>query len=82
MIYCFLLSIGHTSPDQKDPTPFLIEWVPDILPQSHIGELRIEFQYGHQRTGGTPSTDKKNTAIQKPLFTSIKVLPQTSKITS
>lgn len=36
---------------QRDPTPFVLEWIPDILPQSHIGELRITFQYGHQRNG-------------------------------
>lgn len=42
---------GNTSVDQKDPTPFIIEWIPDILPKSHIGELRIKFEYGHQRNG-------------------------------
>lgn len=42
---------GNTSPDQKEPTPFIIEWIPDILPKSHIGELRIKFEYGHQRNG-------------------------------
>lgn len=39
------------STDQKEPTPFIIEWIPDILPRSHIGELRIKFEYGHQRNG-------------------------------
>ena len=38
-------------PNQKEPTPFTIEWIPDILPQCHIGELRIKFEYGHQRNG-------------------------------
>mgnify|MGYP000284794323 CR=1 FL=1 len=42
---------GNTSVDQKEPTPFIIEWIPDILPKSHIGELRIKFEYGHQRNG-------------------------------
>uniref|UniRef100_G3RE13 Chromosome 2 open reading frame 42 n=1 Tax=Gorilla gorilla gorilla TaxID=9595 RepID=G3RE13_GORGO len=41
----------NTSPDQKEPTPFIIEWIPDILPQSKIGELRIKFEYGHHRNG-------------------------------
>ena len=42
---------GNTAPDQKEPTPFIIEWIPDILPRSHIGELRLKFEYGHQRNG-------------------------------
>ena len=37
--------------DQKEPTPFVIEWIPDILPLSHIGELRLKFEYGHLRNG-------------------------------
>ncbi|KAF4518043.1 hypothetical protein B566_EDAN009276 [Ephemera danica] len=68
------LKVGHTSPDQKEPTPFLIEWVPDILPQSHIGELRIEFQYGHQRTTGSVSDKKSSTP--KILVSQIKNLSQ------
>lgn len=40
--------VGNTSPTQKEPTPFIIEWIPNILPHSHIGELRIKFEYGHQ----------------------------------
>ncbi|KAJ7425321.1 hypothetical protein WISP_23994 [Willisornis vidua] len=38
---------GHTSPTQKEPTPFTIEWIPNILPRSRLGELRLKFQYGH-----------------------------------
>ncbi|XP_071947716.1 uncharacterized protein C2orf42 homolog [Antedon mediterranea] len=45
------LKVGNTSPDQKEPTPFVIEWIPDILPKSKIGELRIKFEYGHLRNG-------------------------------
>lgn len=45
------LKVGNTSADQKEPTPFIIEWIPDILPKSRIGELRIKFEYGHQRNG-------------------------------
>ncbi|XP_011339027.2 uncharacterized protein C2orf42 homolog [Ooceraea biroi] len=41
------LKVGNTSPNQTEPTPFLIEWIPDILPISKIGELRIIFEYGH-----------------------------------
>ncbi|XP_029459852.1 uncharacterized protein C2orf42 homolog isoform X2 [Rhinatrema bivittatum] len=42
------LKVGSMSPDQKQLTPFMIEWIPDILPQSKIGELRLKFEYGHQ----------------------------------
>ncbi|XP_033632929.1 uncharacterized protein C2orf42-like [Asterias rubens] len=45
------LKVGHTSPDMTEPTPFIIEWIPEILPVTHIGELRIKFEYGHQRNG-------------------------------
>jgi hypothetical protein len=45
------LKVGQTLPDQRDPTPFVIEWIPDILPFMKIGELRIKFEYGHQRNG-------------------------------
>jgi len=45
------LKVGQTLPDQKDLTPFVIEWIPDILPFMKIGELRIKFEYGHQRNG-------------------------------
>jgi len=44
---CFRLFLGNTSPNQVEPTPFLIEWIPDILPISKIGELRIRFEFGH-----------------------------------
>lgn len=39
--------LGNTSPNQVHPTPFSIEWIPDILPMSKIGELRIRFEFGH-----------------------------------
>jgi hypothetical protein len=42
---------GNVTPDQKEPTPFIIEWIPDILPKMRIGELRIKLEYGHQRNG-------------------------------
>ncbi|KAJ9580223.1 hypothetical protein L9F63_004123, partial [Diploptera punctata] len=50
------LKVGNMSPDQQDPTPFFIEWIPDILPCSKIGELRIRFEFGHSRNG---HSDKK-----------------------
>ncbi|XP_041370931.1 uncharacterized protein C2orf42-like isoform X2 [Gigantopelta aegis] len=45
------LKVGPVSSEQKEPHPFIIEWIPDILPKSRIGELRIKFEYGHQRNG-------------------------------
>nr|CAD7401827.1 unnamed protein product [Timema cristinae] len=60
LLYCLINKLrtfgslcltGNTAPDQVDPTPFLIEWIPDILPCSKIGELRIRFEFGHQRNG-------------------------------
>ncbi|GFV41161.1 uncharacterized protein C2orf42 homolog [Trichonephila clavipes] len=45
------LKVGNMSQDQKIPIPFIVEWIPDILPKTKIGELRIKFQYGHQRNG-------------------------------
>ena len=50
--FCLTFSLpGNTTSDQKEPTPFIIEWIPDILPKSRIGELRIKLEYGHQRNG-------------------------------
>lgn len=59
--------------DQKEPTPFIIEWIPDILPKTHVGELRIKFEYGHQKNGviekrqlpveSPPSTESINPSV-------------------
>ncbi|XP_069622640.1 uncharacterized protein C2orf42 homolog [Ranitomeya imitator] len=62
------LKVGNTSPDQKEPTPFTIEWIPDILPLSKIGELRIKFEYGHHRNGPLPEfTDPAPHALEHTL---------------
>ncbi|XP_048474671.1 uncharacterized protein C2orf42 homolog [Rhincodon typus] len=45
------LRVGNMSPEQKEPTPFIIEWIPDILPKLKIGEMRIKLEYGHHRNG-------------------------------
>ena len=45
------LKVGNTSPDQAEPTPFIIEWIPDVLPLSRVGELRLQFKFGHQHCG-------------------------------
>uniref|UniRef100_A0A0C9R994 C2orf42_1 protein n=1 Tax=Fopius arisanus TaxID=64838 RepID=A0A0C9R994_9HYME len=44
------LKVGNTCPNQLEPTPFLIEWIPDILPISKIGELRLRFEFGHVKS--------------------------------
>ncbi|CAI5783407.1 zf-tcix domain-containing protein [Podarcis lilfordi] len=61
------LKVGNTSPDQKEPTPFIIEWIPDILPQSKIGELRIKFEYGHYRNGHTTDYQEQRTSLEQTL---------------
>ncbi|XP_044273393.1 uncharacterized protein C2orf42 homolog isoform X2 [Varanus komodoensis] len=65
---------GHTSPDQKEPTPFIIEWIPDILPQSRIGELRIKFEYGHYRNGHSAERH----GPRPPLEQALELLPLTT----
>ncbi|XP_042895170.1 uncharacterized protein C2orf42 homolog isoform X1 [Parasteatoda tepidariorum] len=45
------LKVGHTALSQTEPTPFTIEWIPDILPVSKVGEMKLIFEYGHQRNG-------------------------------
>ncbi|XP_074664286.1 uncharacterized protein C2orf42 homolog isoform X2 [Strix aluco] len=59
------LKVGNTSPTQKEPTPFIIEWIPNILPQSRIGELRIKFQYGHHG-GPQPGPGHRPPAAMEP----------------
>ncbi|XP_059883542.1 uncharacterized protein C2orf42 homolog isoform X2 [Delphinus delphis] len=61
------LKVGNTSPDQKEPTPFIIEWIPDILPQSKIGELRIKFEYGHHRNGHVAEYQEQRPPLDPPL---------------
>ncbi|XP_071064985.1 uncharacterized protein C2orf42 homolog isoform X3 [Dasypus novemcinctus] len=61
------LKVGNTSPDQKEPTPFIIEWIPDILPQSKIGELRIKFEYGHHRNGHMAEYQDQRSPPDQPL---------------
>ncbi|KAF0310324.1 uncharacterized protein FJT64_018660 [Amphibalanus amphitrite] len=49
--YKTVLRVGCISAQQQQPTPFIIEWVPAVLPQSQVGELRLQFQFVHQRNG-------------------------------
>ncbi|KAK3725700.1 hypothetical protein RRG08_043114 [Elysia crispata] len=60
------LKVGQTN-ESKEPTPFIIEWIPDILPRSHIGELRIKFEYGHQRNG---QIENRNSSANLPTASS------------
>ncbi|XP_050528378.1 uncharacterized protein C2orf42 homolog isoform X2 [Daktulosphaira vitifoliae] len=41
------LKVGVISLQQDEPIPFIIDWIPDVLPVSQIGELRLTFKYGH-----------------------------------
>nr|XP_013007047.1 uncharacterized protein C2orf42 homolog isoform X2 [Cavia porcellus] len=68
------LKVGNTSPDQKEPTPFIIEWIPDILPQAKIGELRIKFEYGHHRNGHVADYQDQ----RPPLEQSLELAPLTT----
>jgi hypothetical protein len=45
------LKVGQMSTDPRNVTPFTIEWIPDVLPKSKVGEMQIKFEYGHQRNG-------------------------------
>lgn len=45
------LRVGFTESDQKDSTPFVIEWMPDLWPKCKIGEMRLIFEFGHMRNG-------------------------------
>nr|XP_053628222.1 uncharacterized protein C2orf42-like isoform X3 [Cherax quadricarinatus] len=57
------LRVGTSSPGQKEPTPFTIEWIPDILPQSYIGELRIKFEFDHLHNGQLLTTRESRGAM-------------------
>ncbi|XP_006796953.2 uncharacterized protein C2orf42 homolog isoform X2 [Neolamprologus brichardi] len=48
--------------DQKEACPFVIDWIPDVLPRCHVGELRISFEFGHQQSGQPEHGDKMSAA--------------------
>nr|XP_046231243.1 uncharacterized protein C2orf42 homolog isoform X2 [Scatophagus argus] len=56
------LKVGPGSADQKEASPFVIEWIPDFLPRSQMGELRISFEFGHQQSGQPEYCDKISAA--------------------
>ncbi|XP_074473988.1 uncharacterized protein C2orf42 homolog isoform X2 [Sebastes fasciatus] len=50
--------------DQKEASPFVMEWIPDVLPRCQMGELRISFEFGHQQSG-QPDNCEKTSAAEK-----------------
>ncbi|XP_014260214.1 uncharacterized protein C2orf42 homolog isoform X2 [Cimex lectularius] len=47
--YKTFLKIGNMSPDQSEPSILSIDWTPNVLPLSKIGELKITLEYGHSK---------------------------------
>ena len=43
------LKVGQMTANPKHIVPFIIEWVPNLLPRTGIGELTIKFEFGHQQ---------------------------------
>ncbi|KAM9307301.1 uncharacterized protein C2orf42 homolog isoform 2-T2 [Pholidichthys leucotaenia] len=58
------LKVGSGTADQKDACPFVIEWIPDVLPRCQMGELRISFQFGHQQSGEPEYHQKISTEVR------------------
>ncbi|XP_029371791.1 uncharacterized protein C2orf42 homolog isoform X2 [Echeneis naucrates] len=55
------LKVGPGMADQKEASPFVIEWIPDVLPRCRMGELRISFEFGHQQSGQLEHGEKTST---------------------
>uniref|UniRef100_A0A671S4Q5 Chromosome 2 open reading frame 42 n=1 Tax=Sinocyclocheilus anshuiensis TaxID=1608454 RepID=A0A671S4Q5_9TELE len=58
------LRVGTCAAEQTEPVPLVIEWIPDILPHSQVGELRIRFEYGHQ-LGSKPEHCKSSAGTER-----------------
>ncbi|KAM9840944.1 uncharacterized protein C2orf42 homolog [Aulostomus maculatus] len=58
------LKVGPGSEDKKEASPFVIEWIPDVLPRCQMGELRISFEFGHQHSGQQEHCEKMS-AVEK-----------------
>ncbi|KAM7368694.1 hypothetical protein PAMP_013006 [Pampus punctatissimus] len=56
------LKVGPGTANQKEASPFVIEWIPDVLPRCQMGELRISFEFGHQQSGQPEFCDKMSAA--------------------
>ena len=48
-----VLLVGTSSclSTSSKPTPFIIEWTPNMLPLSKMGELRLKYEYEHIHNG-------------------------------
>uniref|UniRef100_A0A8C2XRG1 Chromosome 2 open reading frame 42 n=1 Tax=Cyclopterus lumpus TaxID=8103 RepID=A0A8C2XRG1_CYCLU len=58
------LKVGEWRPaDQKEAAPFVIEWIPDVLPHCHMGELRIAFEFGHHRWRHAPPLPQRDKSV-------------------
>ncbi|XP_048045938.1 uncharacterized protein C2orf42 homolog isoform X2 [Megalobrama amblycephala] len=69
------LRVGTCAAEQTEPVPFVIEWIPDILPHSQVGELRIRFEYGHQ-LGSKPEHCKSSAGTERTEQTVADTIPQ------
>ncbi|XP_056108937.1 uncharacterized protein C2orf42 homolog isoform X2 [Rhinichthys klamathensis goyatoka] len=69
------LRVGTCAAEQTEPVPFVIEWIPDILPHSQVGELRIKFEYGHQ-LGSKPEHCKSSAGTERIEQTVADAIPQ------
>ncbi|XP_027881082.1 uncharacterized protein C2orf42 homolog isoform X2 [Xiphophorus couchianus] len=58
------LKVGPSSGDQGS-SPFVIEWIPDVLPRCQMGELRVSFEFGHQQSGQSECQEKAGGAEKK-----------------
>ncbi|KAM6902063.1 uncharacterized protein C2orf42 homolog [Xenentodon cancila] len=58
------LKVGPGTAEQKEASPFVMEWIPDVLPRSQMGELRISFEFGHQQSG-QPEGNEKTSATER-----------------
>lgn len=51
---------GPGTGEQNEAGPFVIEWIPDLLPRCQMGELRITFEFGHEKSGQSDPCEKTN----------------------
>lgn len=61
---CMLVNLGKNDPTATESVPFVIEWIPDILPQSKLGELSLTFEFGHSEPREDLSTTKGGKSVQ------------------
>ncbi|XP_034048734.1 uncharacterized protein C2orf42 homolog [Thalassophryne amazonica] len=54
------LKVGPSTGRSEEASPFVIEWIPDVLPGCRVGELRICFEFGHQQRGQQEHFDGHN----------------------